>query len=94
VWVKDESIYTSAGISAGIDLALAWVEEDCGNAIATEVARELVLFLRRPAGQAQIRVSPAAQANETKSIHELQVWRLPSISTSSSPSTCLLTASL
>jgi len=94
VWVKDESIYTSAGISAGIDLALAWVEEDCGNAIATEVARELVLFLRRPAGQAQIRVSPAAQANETKLIHELQVWRLPSISTSSSPSTCLLTASL
>ena len=74
VWVKDESIYTSAGISAGIDLALAWVEEDCGNAIATEVARELVLFLRRPAGQAQIRVSLAAQANETKSIHELQVW--------------------
>src|SRR5262249_54039371 len=37
IWVRDGNVYTSAGISAGIDLALAWVEEDCGNAIATEV---------------------------------------------------------
>ena len=61
VWVKDENIYTSAGISAGIDLALAWVEEDCGAAIAQEVARELVLFLRRPGGQKQLSVSLSAQ---------------------------------
>jgi transcriptional regulator GlxA family with amidase domain len=74
VWVKDENIYTSAGISAGIDLALGWVEEDCGNAIATEVARELVLYLRRPGSQAQLSVSLAAQAREMKSIQELQVW--------------------
>jgi transcriptional regulator GlxA family with amidase domain len=74
VWVKDDNIYTSAGISAGIDLALAWVEEDCGNAIATEVARELVLYLRRPASQAQLSVSLAAQARDMKSIQELQVW--------------------
>jgi transcriptional regulator GlxA family with amidase domain len=74
VWVKDKNIYTSAGISAGIDLALAWVEEDCGNAIAAEVARELVLFLRRPAGQAQLSVSLASQAKEMKAIRELQVW--------------------
>jgi transcriptional regulator GlxA family with amidase domain len=74
VWVKDGNIYTSAGISAAIDLALAWVEEDCGNAIAAEVARELVLFLRRPARQAQLSVSLAAQDNEMKSIQELQVW--------------------
>jgi transcriptional regulator GlxA family with amidase domain len=59
VWVKDENIYTSASISAGIDLALAWVEEDCGKAIAAEVARS---------------VSLAAQANEMKSIQEHQVW--------------------
>src|SRR5215475_14814310 len=39
IWVKDGNIYTSAGISAGIDLALAWVEEDCGGAIAQAVAR-------------------------------------------------------
>lgn len=74
IWVKDGNIYTSAGISAGIDLALAWVEEDCGNDIASEVARELVLFLRRPGGQSQLSVSLAAQANEMKSIQELQVW--------------------
>src|SRR5215469_12973064 len=74
VWVKDENIYTSAGISAGIDLALAWVEEDCGAAIAQEVARELVLFLRRSGGQKQLSVSLSVQASEMKAIQELQVW--------------------
>jgi transcriptional regulator GlxA family with amidase domain len=74
VWVKDENIYTSAGISAGIDLALAWVEEDCGAAIAQEVARELVLFLRRSGGQKQLSVALSAQASEMKAIQELQVW--------------------
>jgi transcriptional regulator GlxA family with amidase domain len=56
LWVKDGNIYTCAGISAGIDLALAWVEEDCGAALAHEAARELVLFLRRPGGQPQVSV--------------------------------------
>lgn len=74
VWVKDENIYTSAGISAGIDLALGWVEEDCGAAIAHEVARELVLFLRRSGGQKQLSVSLSAQASEMKAIQELQLW--------------------
>jgi transcriptional regulator GlxA family with amidase domain len=74
VWVKDGNIYTSAGISAGIDLALAWVEEDCGAALAHEAARELVLFLRRPAGQPQVSVSLASQASEMASIRELQIW--------------------
>lgn len=74
VWVKDANIYTSAGISAGIDLALAWVEEDCGAAIAQEVARELVLFLRRSGGQKQLSVTLSAQASEIKAIQELQLW--------------------
>lgn len=74
LWVRDGNIYTSAGISAGIDLALAWVEEDCGAAVAHEVARELVLFLRRPGGQTQYSVSLAAQASEMTAIQELQVW--------------------
>src|SRR5262249_41279028 len=74
VWIKDENIYTSAGIAAGIDLALAWVEEDCGAGIAHEVARELVLFLRRSGGQKQLSVSLAAQASEMKAIQELQAW--------------------
>ena len=74
LWVKDEKIYTCAGISAGIDLALAWVEEDCGAGLAHEAARELVLFLRRPGGQPQVSVSLASQASEMASIRELQIW--------------------
>jgi transcriptional regulator GlxA family with amidase domain len=74
LWVRDGNVYTSAGISAGIDLALAWVEEDCGAALAHEAARELVLFLRRPGGQPQVSVSLASQASEMSSIGELQIW--------------------
>jgi transcriptional regulator GlxA family with amidase domain len=77
---KDGNIYTSAGISAGIDLALAWVEEDCGAAVAHEVALGLVLFLRRPGGQTQYSVSLAAQASEMKAIQELQVWMAENLS--------------
>jgi transcriptional regulator GlxA family with amidase domain len=73
-WVQDGKIYTSAGISAGIDLALAWVEEDLGAAAALKVARELVLFLRRPGGQDQVSVALETQAAHTRSMHELQVW--------------------
>jgi transcriptional regulator GlxA family with amidase domain len=74
IWVQAGNIYTSSGFSAGIDLALAWVAEDCGGAIAVEAARELVLFLRRPAGQTQLSVTLAAQASEMRPIQELQVW--------------------
>jgi transcriptional regulator GlxA family with amidase domain len=74
IWVQAGNIYTSGGFSAGIDLALAWVAEDCGSAIAVEAARELVLFLRRPAGQTQLSVTLAAQAGEMQPIQELQVW--------------------
>jgi transcriptional regulator GlxA family with amidase domain len=74
LWVKDGNIYTSAGISASIDLALAWVEEDCGAGVAHEAARELVLFLRRPGGQPQVSISLASQASDMSSIRELQIW--------------------
>jgi transcriptional regulator GlxA family with amidase domain len=74
IWVQAGNIYTSSGFSAGIDLALAWVAEDCGSTIAIEAARELVLFLRRPAGQTQLSVTLAAQAGEMRPIQELQVW--------------------
>ncbi len=74
LWVKDGNLYTSAGVSAGIDLALGWVEEDCGAGLAHEVARELVLFLRRPGGQPQVSVSLASQASDMTSIRELQIW--------------------
>ena len=81
VWVKDGNLYTSAGISAGIDLALAWVEEDCGTGLAHEAARELVLFLRRPGGQPQLSVSLASQASAMTSIRELQIWMAEHLAT-------------
>jgi transcriptional regulator GlxA family with amidase domain len=74
IWVQAGRIYTSSGFSAGIDLALEWVAEDCGSAIAIAAARELVLFLRRPAGQTQLSATLAAQASEMQPIQELQVW--------------------
>jgi transcriptional regulator GlxA family with amidase domain len=80
IWVRDGNLYTSAGISAGIDLALAWVEEDCGGEIAQAVARELVLFLRRHGGQQQLSVSLASQASEMKTIQELQIWMADNLS--------------
>lgn len=74
IWVQAGNIYTSSGFSAGIDLALAWVEEDLGSATAIAAARELVLFLRRSAGQTQLSVTLAAQASEMRPIQELQGW--------------------
>jgi transcriptional regulator GlxA family with amidase domain len=74
IWVRDGNVYTSAGVSAGIDLALAWVEEDCGSAIATDVARELVLFLRRPGSQKQVSMMLDAQGTGMQTIRELLVW--------------------
>jgi transcriptional regulator GlxA family with amidase domain len=74
IFVQDGSIYTSAGITAGMDLALALIEEDYGSALALDVARHMVIFLRRPGSQAQFSVSLAAQAAERKSLQELQAW--------------------
>lgn len=53
IFIKDGKVWTSAGISAGIDLALALIEEDHGAELARAVARELVVYLRRPGGQSQ-----------------------------------------
>ena len=53
IFVRDGSVWTSAGVTAGIDMALALVEEDHGHDLAARVARDLVVYLRRPGGQAQ-----------------------------------------
>jgi transcriptional regulator GlxA family with amidase domain len=74
IFVQDGSTYTSAGISAGMDLALALIEEDYGSTLALEVARYMVIFLRRPGSQAQFSVALSAQAAERKSFQELQAW--------------------
>lgn len=74
IFVRDGNVYTSAGVTAGIDLALALVEEDLGPGAALEVARNLVLFIRRPGGQAQFSVSLAGQAASQPRIRDLQGW--------------------
>jgi len=57
IWVQDGNIYTSAGGSAGMDLALALIEEDYGSALALAVARRMVIFMCRPGSQAQFSVA-------------------------------------
>jgi transcriptional regulator GlxA family with amidase domain len=74
IYVQDGWIYTSAGVTAGMDLALALVEEDLGSALALQVARALVLYLRRPGGQAQFSALLSSQASDNKRLRELQVW--------------------
>ncbi len=64
IYIKDGSIYTSAGITAGIDLALALVEEDFGRLLALNVARMMVLYFKRPGGQSQFSTSLLSQYGE------------------------------
>jgi transcriptional regulator GlxA family with amidase domain len=74
IFVRDGQVVTSAGVSAGMDLALALVEEDLGAELALEVARWLVLFLKRPGGQAQFSTQLASQQAERRPLRELQAW--------------------
>ncbi len=73
IFVRDGPVWTSAGVTAGIDLALALVEEDLGRAVALAVARYLVVFLKRPGGQAQFSAALALQAAEDK-FGALHAW--------------------
>jgi transcriptional regulator GlxA family with amidase domain len=76
IYLRDGSIYTSAGITAGIDLSLALVEEDHGHETALNIARFLVMFLVRPGGQAQYSHILSHQAVTSQPLRELQVWML------------------
>jgi transcriptional regulator GlxA family with amidase domain len=64
IFVHDGPVWTSAGVTAGIDLALALVEEDLGRTVALAVARYLVVFLKRPGGQAQFSEALSMQSAE------------------------------
>src|SRR5262249_18778179 len=72
--VRDGSLYTSAGVTAGMDLALALVEEDHGRDVALATARHLVLFLCRPGGQSQFSAQLSAQLADRESLRDLQSW--------------------
>ena len=74
IFVRDGKYWSSAGVCAGMDLALALVEQDHGRELALTVARRLVLFLKRPGGQAQFSAELAAQATEHDRLRELQLW--------------------
>lgn len=63
IFVKDGNLYSTAGVSAGIDMALALVEEDLGHAAAISIARQLVLYMRRPGNVAQQSSFLTQQAN-------------------------------
>jgi transcriptional regulator GlxA family with amidase domain len=75
IFIKEGKFYTTAGVTAGIDLSLALVEEDLGHAVAVAIARILVLFLRRPGGQAQYSTLLAQQESiEDARMRDLPVW--------------------
>jgi transcriptional regulator GlxA family with amidase domain len=76
IYLRDGSIYTSAGVTSSIDLSLALVEEDHGHKTALEVARHLVMFLVRPGRQAQHSHMLSHQATISSPLHELHVWML------------------
>lgn len=80
IFVKDGPIYTSAGVTAGMDLGLALVEEDHGRGVALRVARELVMYVKRPGGQSQFSLHLAAQVSERSPMRDIQEWILGDLS--------------
>jgi transcriptional regulator GlxA family with amidase domain len=74
IYVFDDTVRTSAGVTAGMDLALALVEEDHGPETALQIARMLVMYARRPGSQSQFSAPLAAQAAERAPLRELQRW--------------------
>ena len=79
IFVRDENVYTSAGVTAGMDLALALVEEDHGSKLALQVARNLVLYLRRPGGQSQFSAALSLQLTDRKPLRDLEAWVLDNL---------------
>lgn len=74
IFIRDGRLSTSAGVTSGIDLALALVEEDLGRDAALTVARHLVVFLRRPGDQSQFSVQLATQTARRQPLREVQQW--------------------
>ncbi|MDX6419986.1 MAG: hypothetical protein QOG28_4606 [Trebonia sp.] len=74
IFVKDGNVATSAGVTAGIDLALALVEDDLGRDMALAIARHLVVFLRRPGNQSQFSAQLSAQVARRAPLRDVQQW--------------------
>jgi transcriptional regulator GlxA family with amidase domain len=74
IFIKDGRVYTSAGVTAGIDLSLALIEEDYGAKVALAVARELVVYLKRPGGQEQYSEPLRFQIQSTDRFSDIVAW--------------------
>lgn len=74
IFVRDGSLWTSAGVTAGIDMTLALIEEDFGHEAAIDVARHLVMFIKRPGGQSQFSAPLSAQAKDPDGFGSLHAW--------------------
>src|SRR5260370_1714876 len=79
IFIRDENVYTSAGVAGGMDVALALVEEVQGSRLALQVARNLVLYLRRPGGQSQFSAALSMQLTDRKPLRELEAWVLDNL---------------
>ncbi|HUC67654.1 MAG TPA: GlxA family transcriptional regulator [Stellaceae bacterium] len=80
IFLRDGKVWTSAGVTAGIDLALALVEEDLGRGMALAVARHLVVFLKRPGGQSQFSAMLRSQAADEGRFAALHDWLAQNLS--------------
>jgi transcriptional regulator GlxA family with amidase domain len=74
IFIRDDNIYTSGGITSGIDLALALIEEDWGRELSLFVAKYLVMFLKRPGGQSQFSTYLTFESSKRPDLRELQAW--------------------
>ena len=74
IFVRDGDVWTSAGVTAGLDLALALVADDLGDAVAREIARWMVMFVQRPGGQSQFSTHLSAQRADRRPLRDLQDW--------------------
>jgi transcriptional regulator GlxA family with amidase domain len=74
IYIQDGPVWTSAGVSAGIDLTLALIEADFGHQVAIQTARQLVMFIKRSGGQSQFSVPLAAQLHDRGDFADLHAW--------------------
>lgn len=79
IYVRDGNLMTSAGVTSGIDMALAMVEADWGQPVAVAIARQLVMYLKRPGGQSQFSEQLRAQAADSNKLQQLQLWILENL---------------
>lgn len=79
IFIPQGNLWTSAGVSASVDLALAFVEADFGHDLALQVAQDLVIFLKRPGGQSQFSANLTSQMTQTSEMRAVQEWVLNNI---------------